>query len=81
MATATAVATKGLALKIAAHRRRAIRWLVPLVTAFIVSLIAGATEKVALPVLNPDAAAFSVGIVAGISGLACKRIMKPRLTD
>lgn len=68
-------------MNIAAHRRRAIRWLAPLVTVFVVSLIAIAIEKVAVPRLNPGAASVLAGFAGGISGLACKQVMKPRVKD
>ena len=68
-------------MNIAAHRRRAIRWLAPLVTLFVVSLIAIEIEKVALPRLNPGAASVLAGFVGAISALACKQAMKPRVKD
>jgi hypothetical protein len=56
-------------VNIAAHRRRAIRWLAPLVTLFVVSLIAIEIEKVAVPRLDPGAASFLAGFVGAISAL------------
>jgi hypothetical protein len=48
---------------------------------FVVSLIAIAIEKVAVPRLNPGAASVLAGFAGGVSGLACKQVMKPRVKD